>query len=155
MSLPGTAIGQWFVDALNEGLNRSVVHALPRGPQNDDVLGDPFAAAVLSRFEDCLPTVLGPRERHDRALHAAWVRRARQLLARALADAPEPERRRPFPPRPTLPDRQETVVSTVLLECAVTLLMEPGNSPTTARERVALVRALGRSVRESPIPDSA
>ncbi|GAA4041199.1 hypothetical protein [Streptomyces shaanxiensis] len=155
MSVPETAIGQWFVDALNEGLNRSVVHTLPRRAQNDDVLADPFAAAVLRRFEDCLPTVLGPRERDDRALRTALVRRARDLLTRALAPVPESAGRPPFPPRPTLPDRQEAVVSTVLLECAVTLLMEPGNSLAPPRERVALVRALGRSLRESPIPDSA
>ncbi|MFI1393996.1 hypothetical protein [Streptomyces sp. NPDC020681] len=154
MSVPEAAIGRWFVDALNEGLNRSLVHSLPRGPSDGDVLRDPFGAAVLRRFEACVPSALSPQERDDRALRTALLRRARHILARALVPGPEQAGRPPFRPQPALSARQEAVVATVLLECAVLLLMEPGNSVGSAREPAAVVKALGRSVRESPIPDS-
>ncbi|GEC08107.1 hypothetical protein SSP24_57620 [Streptomyces spinoverrucosus] len=153
MSVPETVIARWFVDALNEGLNRSVVRTMPRRPADEDILRAPFAAAVLRRFEDCLPAALGRPERDDLFLRAALLRRARHILASALVPGTQADRRPP-PPRPALSARHEAVVSTVLLECAALLLMEPGNPYWATREPAALVRALGRAVRESPLHDS-
>ncbi|MET9928532.1 MULTISPECIES: hypothetical protein [unclassified Streptomyces] len=155
MNGPEAAMGQWFMEALNEGLNRSVVHTRRRTAPDGDVPRDPFAAAVMRRFETSLPTVLGAPDRTDAALLAVLHRRARHILARALAPAGPADPRGSAPPHPPLPARLEALVPAVLLECAALLLMEPAWSERPDRKPADVLRAMGEAVREPLIPDTA
>ncbi|WP_202918465.1 hypothetical protein [Streptomyces cavernae] len=149
-----TAIGQCFVDALNEGLTRSVAsraYALPGQHVGGVELPDPYAAAVLRRFEDDLQTVLAPEDRHDATVRSAVKRRARQLLRDAFGLAEPPRRSLPSDADTELPTRHEAVVTSLLLECAVLVVLEQGTFEGSRRRPADLVRALGRSVRH-PAP---
>lgn len=152
MNVPEAAMGQWFMEALNEGLNRSVVHTRRRTAPDGDGPRDPFAAAVMRRFEASLPTALGAQERTDAALLAVLHRRARHILARALAPAGPAD---PISPALPLPARLEALVPAVLLECAALLLMEPAWSGRPDRKPADVLRAMGEAVREPLIPDTA
>jgi hypothetical protein len=59
-------IGERFMDALNEGLTRSVAsraYALPGRPTGGGELPDPYTAPVLRGFAACLTAALAPEDR--------------------------------------------------------------------------------------------
>ncbi|MEV6473329.1 MULTISPECIES: hypothetical protein [unclassified Streptomyces] len=142
-----TALGRDFVQALNEGLSRSVASHPPARlghlPRTAE-LSDPYAAAVLGRFRASLTAAVAPAEQHDATVRSALVCRAVYLLADAfgLPASPRP------PVLPPLPARQEALVGTLLLECAATVGLADGPCPGSRRTPAELVRILGRSVRE-------
>ncbi|MET9432575.1 hypothetical protein [Streptomyces sp. NPDC006551] len=148
------AIGRCFVDALNEGLTRSVAsgaYALPGQPSGTAELSDPYAAAVLRRFTACLPAALAREDRHDAAARSAAVRRARRLLAEAFGLATPAQPWIPSDPDSEPPLRDEAAVSALLMECAVLVVLEQRTFKDSRRRPAELLRVLGRSVRESSL----
>ncbi|MFI7291958.1 hypothetical protein ACIBRY_35775 [Streptomyces anulatus] len=145
-----TAIARNFVQALNEGLSRSVASRTQarRGhtPRTSE-LSDPYAAAVLRRFTASLTAAVAPAEQHDATVRSALVCRAMHLLADAFGLSPSPNP----PGPPPLPARQEALVATLLLECAATVGLADGPCPGSRRTPAELVRILGRSVREPSV----
>ncbi|MFF3323128.1 hypothetical protein [Streptomyces sp. NPDC002889] len=126
----------------------SRAYALPGQPSGGAELPDPYAAAVLRRFAACLPAALAREDRHDAAARSAAVSRARELLTEAFGLAAPS-----FPSHPDAepPIRHEAFVSTLLLECAVLVVLEQGTFKDSCRRPAELLRALGRSVRESSL----
>ncbi|MCX4526353.1 MULTISPECIES: hypothetical protein [unclassified Streptomyces] len=149
------AIGQRFVDALNEGLARSMAlraRTRPGRPSGGGELPDPYAAAVLRRFAACLPAALARQGRDDAAARSAAVRRARELLTEAFGlVAPERGRVPPCGPDAEPPLPGDEFVVALLLECAVLVGLEQGTFEDSRLRPAALLRALGGSVRETSL----
>lgn len=89
-----------------------------------------------------------PRDRRDAALQAAMRRRGRQIVTGALAAARQPARRAPLPEEPSeLASAHESLVRTLLLECAALTVCDKKRFPAGTVPPADLVRELGRSTR--------
>ncbi|MFC9293566.1 hypothetical protein ACFTWH_28500 [Streptomyces sp. NPDC057011] len=151
-------VGRRFVDVLNEGLIRSA-GLLTRTPARGQAPGwqraghepsDPFAAAVLSGYEEALGAALAPGERHDRELRAVLLRRGREVLAQAqlLAGRPAGDGETPVPRR--LSPEQESMVLSLLTGCAVLAALRD-EPPWPPECRPAdLIKTLGRLAGQAP-----
>lgn len=148
-----TVVGRLFVEALNAGLARArAASRVPVGTAGPTAAArlpaDPFATAVLVSFDAALPSALAPRDRRDAALQAAMRRRGRQIVTGALAAARQPARRPPLPEEPSeLASAHESLVRTLLLECAALTVCDKKRFPAGTVPPADLVRELGRSTR--------
>lgn len=143
-----TLVGPRFVEALNEGLARSATPHTRRPPGGRRSFDARFTAAVTAAYEEVLDTVLSPAERDDPGLRPALLGHAAQLLAEASGSSHEPSAYAGCSAA-TLPPAREAMLLTLLMECAVLVMlrdevpMEPTSRPAD------IVMALGASVRRS------
>ncbi|WP_158680995.1 hypothetical protein [Streptomyces viridochromogenes] len=156
--------GPWFIEALNEGLARSVTRltrpAPARGhsaPDPHDTLADghsfddPFTAKVMAAYTEALDTVLSSAERDDPRLRRALLRHGAHMLAEASGlgcrtrDGGECLQERPLEPE------RAAEMGTLLMECAALVALGDG-SPRPGSRAADLIRDLGTSVRRTPGP---
>jgi hypothetical protein len=142
-------VGPRFVEALNEGLARSAAPNTRRPPGGRRILGAPFTASVTSAYEKVLDTVLSPAEREDPGLRAALLGQAAQLLAEASGSSHEPSAYARFSAARTLPPAREAMLLTLLMECAVLVMLRDEVPMEPASRSADIVMALGASVRRS------
>ncbi|MGA5896284.1 hypothetical protein [Streptomyces venetus] len=156
--------GPWFIEALNEGLARSVprlTRAAPaRGhgaPDTHETLAgehsfdDPFTARVMAAYTEALDTVLSRAEREDPRLRRALLHHGAHMLTEASGldcrtrDGGECRRERPLEPE------RAAEMGTLLMECAALVALD-GGSPRPGSRAADLIRDLGTSVRRAPGP---
>ncbi|MCS0639813.1 hypothetical protein NX801_30090 [Streptomyces sp. LP05-1] len=140
--------GPSFVEALNDGLARARASALRARAAADRTRGaqelpDPFAAAVMAAYGAALPDALAPHEVRNVPLRSVLLRRGRRILAEALAGDDLPD----DGPGGELPPRYEAVARTLLMECAVLMVLERREFRGGTARPADLVRALGRRAR--------
>ncbi|MEU3984589.1 hypothetical protein AB0F77_31780 [Streptomyces sp. NPDC026672] len=146
-------VGRLFVEALNAGLARARA-ALPGpaghpGPRAEPWLpDDPFATAVLVCFDGTLPGTLTSTQRHDVTLQAVMRRRAEEIVAAAVQRTTRQSLALPEAPS-GLSSAHETLVRTLLLECAALTVAEKRRFPVGTVRPADLVRELGRALRTS------
>ncbi|MTE21459.1 hypothetical protein F0L17_20555 [Streptomyces sp. TRM43335] len=156
-----TVVGRLFVEALNAGLARARMVSATGGGRRAGPVGeprppaDPFATAVLVLFDTALLTALDTGERRDASLLAGLRSRARQIVTTAVAAVRQPGRARTLP-RPSAQDglgsAHETLVRTLLLECAALTVCERQRFPAGTVRPADLVRELGRTLRTARHP---
>ncbi|GGY62434.1 MULTISPECIES: hypothetical protein [Streptomyces] len=148
-------VGPRFVEALNDGLARArSLRTLPPSEptRSAQELPDPFVARVMASFGTALPAVLAPEEKRDVTLRSALLRRGRRMLMDSLT-----------PGGPTAPllvrgradelsSRHETLVRTLLMECAALVVLEGGGFQGGGSRPADLIRALGRTARAGEEP---
>lgn len=174
-------VGPWFVEALNEGLARSVtrltrpapaprhgapephgtltgpeaVHGLP-DPRGLSYTGrhtfaDPFTAKVMAAYTEALDSVLGRAERADPRLGRALLRHGAHTLAEASGLVCRTPDGVECPAERPLEPERAAEMGTLLMECAALVALGDG-SPHTGSRAADLIRHLGTSVRRAPGP---
>ncbi|MEU9356424.1 hypothetical protein AB0D65_36905 [Streptomyces griseoloalbus] len=174
-------VGPWFIEALNEGLARSVTrltrpaparqhgapephgtlagsdsaHGLPdpRGVSFTDrhAFDDPFTAKVMAAYTEALDTVLSRAEREDPRLRRALLRHGAHTLAEASGWVCRTRDGGECPRERPLEPERAAEMGTLLMECAALVALGDG-SPRPGSRAADLIRDLGASVRRSPEP---
>lgn len=174
-------VGPWFIEALNEGLARSVTrltrpasvrghgardphgapaghgptHGLPgrRGAASIDrhTFGDPFTARVMAAYKEALDTVLSREEREDLRLRRALLRHGAHTLAEASGRVCRTRDGGECPQEEPLGPERATEMGTLLMECAALVALGDG-SPRPGSRAADLIRDLGTVVRRTPGP---
>lgn len=152
-----SVVGRSFVEALNDGLARAGsatlrARATVARAREARELPDPFTAAVMAAFGAALPGALAPEEQRDVALRSALLRRGRQVLAEALSTAGGSPRRHADDGADELSPEHETVALTLLMECAVLMVLEGREFEGSTTRPADLIRALGCSARRKQNP---
>ncbi|MFJ4537475.1 hypothetical protein ACIP39_16105 [Streptomyces tibetensis] len=177
-------VGPWFIEALNEGLARSVprltrpaparrhggpdTHAVfagpgsghglpdPRGTSFTDrhAFGDPFAAKVMAAYTEALDTVLTGAEREDTRLRRALLRHGAHTLAEASGRVCRTRDGGECLQERPLEPERAAEMGTLLMECAALVALGDG-SPRPGSRAADLIRDLGTSVRRTPGPARA
>ncbi|MFF5369739.1 hypothetical protein [Streptomyces sp. NPDC013187] len=174
-------VGPWFIEALNEGLARSVprltrpaparrhdgpdTHAVLAGPESGHgfpdsrgisftdrhAFGDPFAAKVMAAYTEALDTVLSGAEREDTRLRRALLRHGAHALAAASGRVCRTPDGGECLQERPLEPERAAEMGTLLMECAALVALGDG-SPLPGSRAADLIRDLGTSVRRTPGP---
>ncbi|MGW0845919.1 hypothetical protein ACWD26_38445 [Streptomyces sp. NPDC002787] len=174
-------VGPWFIEALNEGLARSVPRLTrpaparrqgvpdpydtldgpeaaqglpdPQGISFTDrhAFGDPFAAKVMAAYTEALDTVLSRAEREDVGLRRALLRHGAHTLAEAAGRECRTRDGDACPQERALEPELAAESGTLLMECAALVLLGDG-TPRPGSRAADLIRNLGTSVRRAPGP---
>lgn len=174
-------VGPWFIEALNEGLARSVPRLTrpaparrqgapdpydtldgpeaaqglpaPRGTSLTDrhAFDDPFTAKVMAAYTEALDTVLSRAEREDPGLRRALLRHGAHALAEASGRECRTRDGGGCPQERSLEPELAAETGTLLMECAALVLLGDG-TPRPGSRAADLIRNLGTSVRRAPGP---